>query len=334
MNSYKVRGKEKPRTILLPLSFGVSSITLLHVLDQQLRTQLERTSRTGYKIHVVFVTQYSTSRMLEYDQSLNLVKQRYPLHTYSFISLESIFDYNLAFDDILNTYIAPVAIDTGMTRADQLSSLISSLSSTTSIVDILALLRTRLIVAFAQDQGCDAVVWGDTTTRLAEKTLSETAKGRGTSLPWITADGTSLYQIRFAYPLRDLLKKEVAAHAEMTTPTLRPLIVEDLKSEKPTSSKDQTIDGLMAQYFESVENNYPSIVTNVVRTASRLDRPGLPTNGYRCGICSVPVAAISTGLLAGSGNHQGSLEAPVLAKPRSQSSDFLCYGCQRSLPHP
>lgn len=83
-------------------------------------------------------------------------------------------------------------------KKEVLMHLLSSLPSTTSRMDILSILRTRLIVEIAKKEGCAAVLWGDSTTRLAQKTLAETAKGRGFSIPWQTADGDSPFGM---YPL-------------------------------------------------------------------------------------------------------------------------------------
>lgn len=79
----------------------------------------------------------------------------------------------------------------GFDAREAVRSLLGALASPTSRTDVLAVLRARLVVEIAKREGCEGVLWGDTTTRLAEKTLGETAKGRGFSIPWRTADGDS-----------------------------------------------------------------------------------------------------------------------------------------------
>jgi hypothetical protein len=45
----------QPRMLLLPLSMGVSSLALLHCLDEQLKRQIENTGRTGFGLQVLHV---------------------------------------------------------------------------------------------------------------------------------------------------------------------------------------------------------------------------------------------------------------------------------------
>ncbi|ELR05141.1 hypothetical protein GMDG_07183 [Pseudogymnoascus destructans 20631-21] len=94
------------------------------------------------------------------------------------------------------------------------------------------------------------------TTRLADKTLTETPKGQGFSLPWQVSDGTSPFgdNLSFNYPMRDLLKKELVAFTKLTSPRLADIVLPvNTKSALSTSSKTTTIDDLMTQYFESVD---------------------------------------------------------------------------------
>ncbi|KAI4124467.1 MAG: hypothetical protein LQ338_004785 [Usnochroma carphineum] len=128
---------------------------------------------------------------------------------------------------------------------------------------MIGILRSRLITSLAKELRCSSILYGDSTTRLAERTLSATAKGRGAAIPGLTSDGQSPHGIKIVYPMRELLRKEIAAYATMTDPPLTPLILEDRSRGTVASSKNSTIEELMGQYFESVEQNYPSIVANV-----------------------------------------------------------------------
>jgi cytoplasmic tRNA 2-thiolation protein 2 len=169
------------------------------------------------------------------------------------------------------------------------------------------ILQRRLVVNLAKEHNCEAILWGDSTTRLAERTLAETAKGRGFSLPWIVADGDSPHRTQFYYPMRDLLSKEIEAFASLVAPQLDDLILAEEK--KPAvSTKNTTIDELMKQYFESVERDYPSIVANVVKTAGKLELVPLSGIDKQCELCEMPLL----------GN------APEKSR--------LCYGCVRTLP--
>ena len=338
MDNFKVRGdsRAKQRKILLPVSFGVSSMSLLHVLDQQLRIQRERTSRTGYELHVLFIDHSSVDEQAAVSQYLNLIKEKYPLNTYSTVLLEDVLGY---FDPTDASYCSSLGIPeehlnlpNSNSSTKRLKSFISSLPSATSRTDMINVLRARAVVEFAKEKGCDYITWGDSTTRLAEKTLSETAKGRGYSLPWQTADGPSPYGVKFSFPMRDLLRKEIMTYATLTDPPLTSLVVSrPTAPQVSVSSKDTTIDYLMNQYFQSVEENFPSIVANVVRTSSRLDAPRQYTTSTSCNICGLPVDDYAQGLHGWAGDQENISDQPAARFAETARSKIVCYGCARSV---
>jgi cytoplasmic tRNA 2-thiolation protein 2 len=77
----------------------------------------------------------------------------------------------------------------------------------------------------------------------------------------------------------------------------------------------------MKQYFESVEESYPSIVSNVVRTSSRLQPQAVGI--ARCRLCTLPVTKDQLGIEGWEGNQDGER---VL-----EDKYGLCYGCSRTM---
>ncbi|MCJ1393202.1 cytoplasmic tRNA 2-thiolation protein 2 [Xylographa bjoerkii] len=338
MDGYKVRSltKDPPRRILLSVSLGVSSVILLHLLDQQLRIQKERTSRVGYELHVLYVEESLGATEENASESIHLLKARYPLHMYTVVSLDEVYRYSPSLGEdglpATTTLFQPSGMSKSSTSLGYLRDVLASLPSPSSRTDMIQMLRTRLVVGFAKDAGCETVIWGDSTTRLAERTLAETAKGRGFSIPWQIADGFSPHGINFMFPMRDMLRKEIMLYSTMISPPLGELIVETTRSQpSPVSSKDTTIDHLMSQYFESVELNYPSIVANVVRTSGKLKPSSIPSPSYFCRICSLPVADGTQGLHTWGGDQQKATEVPNAISLSSAKSDVACYGCSRSI---
>ncbi|KKY20731.1 putative thiouridylase cytoplasmic subunit 2 [Diplodia seriata] len=272
MESYayyvKNRSANEERKLLLPVSFGVSSVTLLYLLDEHLKRQTAKTGRTGYALHVLFVDTAAVERDVPGVGTLEKLKEVFPGHEYSSVALADIFENSDA-KEVLQAIPEAASADVSgeaETSQERLERLILSLPSATSRSDVITILKNRVIVDFAQNHGCKGILWGDSTTKIAEKTLAETAKGRGFSLPWQVSDGVSPYGIVFNYPVRDLLKKELVAHAQLTDPPLTGLIHEEKPTQVSASAKNTTIDDLMKQYFESVEQDYPSIVANVMPT--------------------------------------------------------------------
>ncbi|KAK5693870.1 Cytoplasmic tRNA 2-thiolation protein 2 [Elasticomyces elasticus] len=297
MESFRVRhaGAGNERLLLLPLSLGPCSMTLLHVLSQHLTVQAEKSGRTGYRLHVLHVDDGENEDATALMES---VKQRYPEHAYSTCLLS----------DALKLEGINELLDADLQTSDALSTILGKLNSATSRDDMLQILLRKLVVNVAKQKDCEAIIWGDSTTRLAERTLAETAKGRGFTLPSVMGDGASPHGVPFYYPMRDLLSKEIVAFASQVDPSLDAVIRVD-KAKPAVSTKNTTIDDLMRQYFESVEREYPSIVANVVRTTSKLQTISLQEVERQCELCDAPL--------------QG----------HSPERSRLCYGCIRILPH-
>lgn len=318
--------QDQQRRILLPLSFGVASTTLLHILDLHLKTQKSKTGRTGFVIHAILIQDPEQS--LPTEELLEKARENYPDHQYASLPLHDVF--RLISDEAsLRDLVPKVAVKKHFAPQEYLAHLINSLTSATARADVLTTLRTRLIVEHAKLSGCESILWGDSTTRLAEKTLAETTKGRGFSLPWQIADGQTPFGINFHYPLRDVLKKELVSYINMAEPQLSTLIYESSTgaTQASMSSKNTTIDDLMKQYFQSVEDNFPSIVSNVVRTSGKLNRPENTSSDLHCSLCSMPVPGGRFGIHGWGGDQQDGDNAQGI-----KHSSSLCYGCTRSIP--
>lgn len=316
---------DQQRKILLPLSHGVSSTTLLHILDLHLKTQRRKTNRTGFAIVVLHIDQGSQASGL--SSLLQQVQQQYPDHEYTSLPLHDIFRF-LPEDAYIRGLVPESETQANATPQTQLTSIITSLTSATARADVLSTLRTRLIVEYAKQASCESILWGDSTTRLAEKVLSETAKGRGFSLPWQVQDGRSPFGLNFHYPLRDVLKKELLSYIELAESALSGIVHEPSGATQASmSSKNTTIDDLMKQYFESVEENFPSIVSNVVRTTGKLEMPADATSNPSCSLCGMPVPNGRFGIHGWGGDQHDGVDDAAASSSRS-----LCYGCTRSVP--
>lgn len=301
MESFRVRnaGPGQQRTLLLPLSFDASSLALLHILSQHQRGQAEKTSRTGYKLYILHIDNGS-SLVTDDGSSLEKVKSRYPEHEYQSIPLSKL----LSLEDLSGLF--PEAATRELDDDQRLSALLASSKSVTTRQDTVQLLTRRLAVQQARNSGCEAIIWTDTTTKLAERVLAETAKGRGYSLPWVVADGESPLGIPFHFPLRELLAKEARDYISFLEPPMDACLIRS--EERAVSTRNTTIDHLMQQYFQTVEQDYPSIVANVVRTTSKLQPPSLSQIEQLCELCNMPL------------------------ENQSPEKSRLCYACIRSLP--
>ncbi|KAF2160969.1 hypothetical protein M409DRAFT_28575 [Zasmidium cellare ATCC 36951] len=306
METFRVRNSElgKVRKLLVPLSHDACSVGSLHILSHHLKGQAEKTGRTGFKLCILRIDDELAAADGQRDSSLATIQARYPEHEYRSAALSEV----LSLDDLSSLFpdVSENRVECASPR-DRLLSILNSSKSATGRQDTLQILRRKLVVQIAKREECEAVVWEDSTTKLAERTLAETAKGRGFALPWTVADGESPHGITFYYPLRELLTKEIEAYISFVEPPLDQQLV---NPEKPAtvSTKNMTIDDLMNQYFESVERDYPSIVANVVRTTGKLKAAPLSQVEQQCELCNIPL--------------QG----------QSPEKSRLCYGCIRNIP--
>ncbi|KAF7520877.1 hypothetical protein G7054_g12628 [Neopestalotiopsis clavispora] len=135
------------------------------------------------------------------------------------------------------------------------------------------------------------------------------------------------------HPLRELFRKELLIYSRLTSPPLTPLLTEaGSRSAAVVSHKDLSIDDVMARYFAEVEENYPSVVANVVRTTGKLNRSsgggggdgdGSENNGSSsCGLCGLGLDEVGDERWRGELGEQ---------KTESDGRGRLCYGCERSV---
>jgi hypothetical protein len=149
--------------VLVPLSFGFSSISLLHVLDLHLKTQRSKTGRTGFEISAVYIQE--PGRTVQAEELLGKVRAQYPDHDYASLPLHDVF--RLVPDDAsLKTLMPRDENNADSSTEEQLANMINSLTSATARADVISTLRTRLIVEHAKLTDCESILWGDSTTTL------------------------------------------------------------------------------------------------------------------------------------------------------------------------
>lgn len=322
MSCYKSRGPNIPRhRLLLPVSLGVSSLVLLHILDTHRQERLDTNRLVGYDLHVLVIDPSTiTTKGSSFDTNFELMQKAFPAHTFSCIPFHSIFDYDPKMEDIMRDYAGPqFKDDKSLSSEDRLARFRGSISTATSQADIDTILLTRLVVAFAEKLGCESVLWGDSDTRLAAKALATVAKGRGASVTWQVSDGMSPSGLKFEYPLRDLYKTELLQY-EAICPELSAMIISGQTSSDNVLTKNLSIDELMLRYVQSQGAKYPGVMANVARTANKLES-STSSNAPTCALCA--------GLL---GNTSGNTGVTVANQTHDNQSSQFCYGCMRSRP--
>lgn len=305
MESYRAKNDSlhRQRKLLLPVSGGVSSVVLLQVLDSHIQKQLASRGRAAYDLHVLVVDTSCIDQSPVIVESFGCFKEAFPSHHVSLLSLDAVFQM----DNDVHAALSTLGFQKqGHEEPEaELQRLMKFAMTPTTRSDLFEILLLRLIVAFAKSQDCEGILWGHSDSCLAATTLSNVAKGRGAALPNQIGDGLSPWGIYFNYPLRDLFKLELELYSSLLSTQLSKIIVPDPPTPTTSSIRDTSIDDLLTNYINSQGAKYPSIMANVVRTASKLQMPATAEADVACSLCAMPVTAMIV--------------------ERSQTS--LCYGC-------
>ncbi|KAI1448302.1 hypothetical protein F5Y02DRAFT_303755 [Annulohypoxylon stygium] len=376
------RGQRRPQRYLVGLSCGPSSTALLHVLTENVRQQRARGQKTArfeyIAVHVVDDTLSLSSPgpdSVEEFSYVSAYRERFPDANLLSVPLSSALALKSVDWTALPSPSPSPDPDSPLSPAQQLSSIFALLPSATSRADIRRLLVRHILVATAARRNCDALLLGHSTTSLAELTLSETAKGRGFSLPFLVNDGVVPVPSRLDIdeidippntntntntnastndeshpftpvqapisttlpiysPLRELFRKELLTYLSYTSPPLTSLLPPSETNPNASngavvSHRDLSIDDVLSRYFSTVEESYPSVVANVVRTTGKLSRAdGTPNEKTTCGLCGAGLDEQGDERWRGEigpdfGEADGASDG--------QGKSMLCYGCERSV---
>ncbi|KAL3472990.1 cytoplasmic tRNA 2-thiolation protein 2 [Aspergillus californicus] len=320
MEKYRYRKelpKNGPCTLLLPLSYGLSSSVLLHMVYAQVENLLKPHSPPGFDIHVLVIEPSSVSPSSpSHDVAFESLRQRYPLVSMTRLPLHGLFELVPDLQDILPKYTGQGFVDNvSQSPQERLDAFRASITSATSVADVNSILLNRLTIAFAKSIDCAGIIWGDSDDRLAAKTLASVAMGRGSSLTWQVSDGKTPFGLNFDFPLRDLFTAELQSYANLF-PDLTDTILPDIPLSENLLTKNLSIDQLMMRYVSSQGAKYPGVMSNVTRTANKLQGSQMSTVGSRCALCDTLICS-SDGML-------NQLRTSI-------DSDF-CYACDRSRP--
>ncbi|KAL7811076.1 hypothetical protein V8C26DRAFT_409137 [Trichoderma gracile] len=345
----RTSSRPEPRRYVAGLSFGPCSTVLTQILDKQARYHASRKGSSPFEPLVVHIdTDLSSSNSnnpadaaddTPAQRLLAKYRERFPNVSFECVHLSKVL--NLKTIDWTTLPLTAAAGNENET--ERLRRFFDSLPSVTSRADCLRLFIRHLLLNVAMQRSYSALLFGHSTTTLASLTLSEVANGRGFAVPWQINDGLftvctyggadsdcaggvqdrddGKVQFPIYYPLREILKAEVVTYLG-TTPSVRDLVPCDNASSSVVSHKDQSIEEVMARYFEGVEGPYSGIVTNVVRTAGKLDR--LVSSHY-CRLCGVTLDE------EGDSTWAGELGDDPADGATNSDVGKLCYGCKRSL---
>ncbi|CAN6640497.1 cytoplasmic tRNA 2-thiolation protein 2 [Trichomonascus vanleenenianus] len=303
MEQFKVDYKTpnpEDQHILLALSLGPSSLALLDMAIDTIRLMRQQhRGRQGFYLHGLHIDECPDPEESDAKELIAALGETYPECEFACLPLTAA--KSLASE--------AVEIGQGGSRGESVFALLNKMTRT-SRQDASELLKKQLIESFGKQKGCQTVIYGHSQTRLAELIISHTAKGRGAAVP---RDINQTLENGYIYPLRDLLRSEISIYNGLKEVTR---FVSQYKPRVPATTKLQSIDELVNQYFVSVEEGFPSVVSTVVRTAGKLDDSRAPVVAS-CSVCGDPVAADTLEWT----------KKITVCPPTEDKSAQLCYGC-------
>ncbi|KAM0270247.1 hypothetical protein ACHAQH_009504 [Verticillium albo-atrum] len=338
----------QPPRYLLGLSFGSSSTGLLQILDANLRWLRKTTPRNVYELQAVHIDTDLSQSTVALEPSSAKLLQAYR-DRFQDVSIDSV-PFSAVLDAETIDWPALPALHANLEAPARLRHLLEKLPSVASRVDVSRLLLRHLLFHVAAQRGCSAIMMGYNTTALAELTLTETAKGRGYAVPWLVSDGAfplssfaalqgqdgtemnvpsaprRQWDFPVYSPLRDVLRKEIVVYNGTTEAAVAGLTADDPGfggvRGSVVSHKELSIEDVMARHFAEVEDKYPNVIANVVRTTGKLEKPA---GEDACGLCGMTRDEL------GEARWKGEIGETTDEAATSVGKDPLCYGCERSV---
>lgn len=275
--------------VLLPLSFGVSSLVLLDMVASLLREQtVAHKGRQGFDLVVVTIEETASD---ETRIKLERLMERYsPVKIeYKLVSLDNYLADPLMQITVSDAF-AVLGVEKGpvVESGTTVSALLSQAASRSLRSDLLSTVHAELILRTAISEKCQTVVYGHSMTRLANEVISLTVKGRGLTIHEAVADRTVVrdgVEVNYIFPLRDILAAEVKAVLDLGG-------VGEYVEVPETKShvvKNMTVEALVGQYFDTLDaTGYASTASTVVKTGEKLSGPKAPAVG-QCRICGTTI---------------------------------------------
>ncbi|KAI9286277.1 hypothetical protein BC943DRAFT_276584, partial [Umbelopsis sp. AD052] len=150
--------------------------------------------------------------------------------------------------------------------------------------DIYWHLKMNMLYRRAQKEKCDFIFLGESSTRQAIKMISMTSKGRGYSAALdVGSDNTITYQnMTIIRPMKDMLAKEIAVYNR--NHNIDGFVIPTTNWSTKATSKS-SIERLTEEFITGLDRDFPSTVSTVSRTASKLTVSNDLDVGNKCAIC-------------------------------------------------
>ncbi|RHZ75829.1 hypothetical protein Glove_209g99 [Diversispora epigaea] len=299
MEKYKTSNSKIDEKVMIGLSGGPSSRAMLHLLSEIFSHELSK-KQSFTEVWVCHIDENSIFNLK--DSTINQVEQIVQKYNSLFIGLriEDIysdeFTSNMEFGQVLkisidkskqqefNEFNATIRQNKELSNKEKLQSLLECISNLTSKEDFVWYLKLSLLIQTARKKGCTRLFLGDCSTRLATKIISLTSKGRGSSLPIeILGENNYFGDVIISRPMKDMISKEIGLYNHYLG--FETVFIPSLTSLQPSKS---SIERLTEDFIVGLERDYPSTVSTIARTGSKLTISNSIDDENRCALCLMP----------------------------------------------
>ncbi|KAI7868785.1 hypothetical protein BDF14DRAFT_1790886 [Spinellus fusiger] len=362
--------------VLLACSGGLSSLTMTHLTHEFRRVEPHEKKKVqllgpAVLCHLdesaLFGTE-NTSERLE-----KMAKEKYPEIPFVSYRMEDVlsaseFTDSPHFEKTLKSttnnrnsdyehYVQLIQKSTRSTEessVDALRRLFGHINKNTAKGDLHWHMKMAMLVFIARREGCSYIFMGDSSTRQAIKMIAMTSKGRGYSVPMdVSVENTTSFEdIVIIRPMKDMLAKEIGFYSHFCG--LDAYAIAPVHWETGLPAKT-SIDKLTEEFITTLDRDFPSTVSTISRTASKLTPPKNVDLNRRCAMCLMPYQAgisawrqgITVSEVEGQNEAEVSVDTPTSSCTTNQESccgggcsgsspsvDFyshVCYSCQINL---
>ncbi|KAF7636068.1 hypothetical protein Mgra_00004516 [Meloidogyne graminicola] len=251
-----------------------------------------RVLRLDAKVLVLFDEVMNTFELKKQFNQLKtfLTKQEfYSKWNWRFAHLASIFN---KFENFSKEFKNEDYVD-GEENTEKLFNLISKCQSSSVRLELIRLIRTKLLAKYAAYFGFPSVLLSDNADQLATETINSLCFGRGSSIFDISSvidDRVSVnslpfanHSIQFIRPLRDISYKELDSLNRIEKNFER---IEENGIEKIINGEikeENSVQNLSKDFIESLrDNGFPATISTILSVSSKIESE---RNGQICFLC-------------------------------------------------
>ncbi|CAO3637427.1 unnamed protein product [Cunninghamella blakesleeana] len=172
-------------------------------------------------------------------------------------------------------------------NADQLRNLFKNINKNTAKEDLYWNIKFSMLLAIARREGCDYIFMGDSSTRQAIKMISKISNGRGYSIPMdVGLEVDSCFKdVVILRPMKDMLAKEMGFYNRLHGLEHDVVAPVNFGTFMPPKS---SIERLTEDFIVNLDRDFPSTVSTISRTASKLVPNSNVDYSKTCAICQMP----------------------------------------------